>query len=240
MEAARFLRDLIEALPYKIHTVLTDNGIQFTNHKSDRCTFPHIFDRVCEDNDIEHRLSKVNHPWSNDQVERMNRTLEEATVKRYHDDIAKATCCVIIQVMTYPLKFRQKVFATKKKFKLTFEQTSERFDIPIRTLFRWQKKIQPCLRRNKPATKLDMDRLAKDVQRAPDDYQWERAKRLNVSQRTIGYGLKRLGMTYKKRSNAPKRIKRRMSPSKKDKCLSIARACHGHIDVIGAIVGLTF
>ncbi len=87
MEAARFLRDLIEALPYKIHTVLTDNGIQFTNHKSDRCTFPHIFDRVCEDNDIEHRLSKVNHPWSNDQVERMNRTLEEATVKRYHDDI---------------------------------------------------------------------------------------------------------------------------------------------------------
>ena len=129
--------------------------------------------------------------------------LQAALQTLNEDVIAKATCCVIIQVMTYPLKLRQKVFATKKKFKLTFEQTSERFDIPIRTLFRWQKKIQPCLRRNKPATKLDMDRLAKDVQRAPDDYQWERAKRLNVSQRTIGYGLKRLGMTYKKNARTP-------------------------------------
>ena len=30
MEAAQFLRDLIEAVPYRIHIVLTDNGIQFT------------------------------------------------------------------------------------------------------------------------------------------------------------------------------------------------------------------
>ncbi|WCR57754.1 MAG: hypothetical protein PG980_000226 [Wolbachia endosymbiont of Ctenocephalides felis wCfeJ] len=31
--AAQFLRHLIKILPYKIHTVLTDNGIQFTNQK---------------------------------------------------------------------------------------------------------------------------------------------------------------------------------------------------------------
>jgi transposase-like protein len=30
LEAAQFLRNLITALPYKIHTILTDNGIQFT------------------------------------------------------------------------------------------------------------------------------------------------------------------------------------------------------------------
>jgi len=53
--------------------------------------------------------------------------------------------------------------------------------------------MEPCTTRNKPATKLDMDQLAKDVGSAPDDYQWERAKRLGVSERTIGYGLKRLG-----------------------------------------------
>ena len=51
--------------------------------------------------------------------------------------------------MTYPLKFRQKVFVVKDKFHLTFEQTSERFDIPIRTLFRWQNKLEPCLTRTK-------------------------------------------------------------------------------------------
>ncbi|MBS1039016.1 integrase core domain-containing protein, partial [Gluconobacter cerinus] len=35
---------------------------------------------------IEHRLTKPNHPWTNGQVERMNRTIQEATVKRFHDD----------------------------------------------------------------------------------------------------------------------------------------------------------
>ena len=41
----------------------------------------HIFDRVCREHGIEHRLTKVTHPWTNGQVERMNRTLKEATVE---------------------------------------------------------------------------------------------------------------------------------------------------------------
>ena len=36
MEAAQFLRNLIATVPYTIHTILTDNGIQFTNRKTDR------------------------------------------------------------------------------------------------------------------------------------------------------------------------------------------------------------
>lgn len=84
LEAAQFLRNLIAHIPYHIHTVLTDNGIQFTNRRQDKHAFAHIFDRVCHEHKIEHRLTKVNHPWTNGQVERMNRTLKEATVKRYH------------------------------------------------------------------------------------------------------------------------------------------------------------
>jgi len=86
MIAAQFLRNLIAAVPYAIHTVLTDNGIQFTNRERDRYALEHIFDRVCRENGIEHRLTKVKHPWTNGQVERMNRTIKEATVKRYHYD----------------------------------------------------------------------------------------------------------------------------------------------------------
>ena len=82
--AAEFLRNLVKALPYKIHTVLTDNGLQFTNQKRHKDAPKHVFDRVCEENHIEHRLTKVNHPWTNGQVERMNRILKEATVKKYH------------------------------------------------------------------------------------------------------------------------------------------------------------
>jgi transposase InsO family protein len=86
MVAAQFLRNLLTAVPYTINTVLTDNGIQFTNRKQDRYAFEHIFDRVCRENGIEHRLTKTKHPWTNGQVERMNRTIKEATVKRYHYD----------------------------------------------------------------------------------------------------------------------------------------------------------
>jgi transposase InsO family protein len=85
MIAAQFLRHLIAAVPYKIHTVLTANGIQFTNRKRDQYAFLHIFDRVCQEHGIEHRLTNTNHPWTNGQVERMNRTLKDATVKKYHD-----------------------------------------------------------------------------------------------------------------------------------------------------------
>jgi transposase len=86
MIAAQFLRDLIAAVPYTIHTVLTDNGIQFTNRACDTYALHHIFDRVCDENGIEHRLTKIKHPWTNGQVERMNRTIKEATVKRFHYD----------------------------------------------------------------------------------------------------------------------------------------------------------
>ena len=48
-----------------------------------------MFDMRCRENGIEHRLTKVKHPWTNGQVERMNRTIKEATVKRYHYDSHK-------------------------------------------------------------------------------------------------------------------------------------------------------
>src|SRR4029077_4416355 len=86
MVAAQFLRDLIAVVPYAIHTILTDNGIQFTNQERHRYAFEHIFDRVCDEHGIEHRLTKIKHPWTNGQVERMNRTIKEATVKRFHYD----------------------------------------------------------------------------------------------------------------------------------------------------------
>jgi len=89
--ASAFLVALIAAVPYKIHTVLTDNGIQFTfpPRYADGPTaryMTHMFDMRCRENGIEHRLTKIKHPWTNGQVERMNRTIKEATVKRYHYD----------------------------------------------------------------------------------------------------------------------------------------------------------
>ncbi|MET1254557.1 IS630 transposase-related protein [Aliikangiella maris] len=104
--------------------------------------------------------------------------------------------------MSYSLDFRQRVLVYKEKHQLTFQQTSEHFGIGIRTLFRWSNNITPCLNRNKPATKVDMDELLKDIEKFPDGYQWERAKRLNIGQPAIHYALKRLNFTYKKNTKA--------------------------------------
>jgi transposase InsO family protein len=69
--------------------VLTDNGVQFCDmpqHRSGPTARyrVHMFHRICREHGVEHRLTKPNHPWTNGQVERMNRTLKEATVRRYH------------------------------------------------------------------------------------------------------------------------------------------------------------
>jgi len=87
--AAVFLAALVEAMPYTIHIVLTDNGIQFDDLPKNRSgptarLRSHPFDRICQRHGIEHRLTKPNHPWTNGQVERMNRTSKDATVKRYY------------------------------------------------------------------------------------------------------------------------------------------------------------
>ena len=115
--ASAFLVALIRAVPYKIHTVLTEpplvrhwfepngGGIQFTfppryANGPTATWMSHMFDMRCEENGIEHRLTKIRHPWSREdkktvrgtvfpnggQVERMNRTIKEATVKRFHYD----------------------------------------------------------------------------------------------------------------------------------------------------------
>jgi hypothetical protein len=74
-----FLRHLVAAVPYKIHTVLTDNGIHFTTPGSGGSAVPdiklaianaerfwaHSFELACAQNDIDHRLTKPKYPWTN-------------------------------------------------------------------------------------------------------------------------------------------------------------------------------
>jgi hypothetical protein len=93
-----FLLRLIAAVPNKIHTVLTDNGIQFTTPgaggsaislikeamANGELFWAYAFEFACAKNDIDYRTTKAKHPWTNGQVERMNRTIKDATVKRFY------------------------------------------------------------------------------------------------------------------------------------------------------------
>lgn len=80
--AVKFLREMQRSFPNFINKILTDNGLQFTRHKGDKKG--HVFTKTCAALGIEHRLTKPYHPWTNGQVERMNRTLKEATVKKFY------------------------------------------------------------------------------------------------------------------------------------------------------------
>lgn len=65
--AWEFLEAVLEAVPCKIHTILTDNGIQFCEQPRNRnrpYSRPMRSDMICAANGIEHRLTKPNHPWS--------------------------------------------------------------------------------------------------------------------------------------------------------------------------------
>ena len=111
--------------------------------------------------------------------------------------------------MTYSLEHRRHIFKIKKKEGLTFEETSKRFGISIRSLFRWEKRLEPSTTHFKPATKINMKALAQHVKKFPDQYQRERAEHFGVCKSAIGYALKRLGVTYKKNSATPKGERRR-------------------------------
>ncbi|MCX4187384.1 IS481 family transposase [Methylophaga sp. OBS4] len=89
LDALAFLDNLIKACPFKIHTILTDNGPQFTYIKNivKRGKGPakrHRFDLACQKHGIRHKITQPYRPQTNGQVERMNRTLKDATTKRYY------------------------------------------------------------------------------------------------------------------------------------------------------------
>ena len=106
--------------------------------------------------------------------------------------------------MTYSLDLRKKVFSVKEKENLSFRKLAKRFDIGVASLLRWNKNLKPLKKRNKPAIKIDMEALKKDIENNPDSYQYERAQRFGVSQTGIWHAMNRLNVSYKKNSKPPK------------------------------------
>jgi transposase len=111
--------------------------------------------------------------------------------------------------MTYSSDFRRKVLSVREKEGLTIAEVAARFCVGVASVVRWLKDPEPKRTRNKPATKIDMEALARDVLEHPDAYQYERARRLGVSEKGIGHALRRMGLSYKKNSSSPKSERRR-------------------------------
>jgi transposase InsO family protein len=82
---AACLERFLEAFGYPVHTILTDNGSEFTDRfgdarwrKRDKGTGKHPFDRICQAHAIKHKLTKPYSPQTNGMVERFNRRIADA------------------------------------------------------------------------------------------------------------------------------------------------------------------
>jgi transposase InsO family protein len=84
--SAGFLQRFLAHFPHRVHTILTDNGAEFTdrfavdmkNKPPGRPSGNHPFDLVCASHKIDHRLTRPYRPQTNGLVERFNRRISEA------------------------------------------------------------------------------------------------------------------------------------------------------------------
>jgi len=84
--AAGFLKRFLAHFPHRVHTILTDNGSEFTDRFAvdmkdkphDRPSGRHPFDRLCSKRKIDHRLTRPYRPQTNGLVERFNRRIGDA------------------------------------------------------------------------------------------------------------------------------------------------------------------
>jgi transposase-like protein len=84
-EAGDFLMKCLNFFPFQIRFVLTDNGKEFVvcgkRNRFGKIEKKNLFEAICSIAGIEHRKTKVKHPWTNGLAEIMVRTIKENTTK---------------------------------------------------------------------------------------------------------------------------------------------------------------
>ena len=65
---------ILDNMGITVERILSDNDKEYTTHWDNGC---HIFEEYLKSKEIEHRYTRVRHPWTNGFVERFQRTILE-------------------------------------------------------------------------------------------------------------------------------------------------------------------
>jgi transposase InsO family protein len=129
-----FLAKVRVAFPIKICKLLTDNGSQFTDRFTSKSrkkepSGQHVFDRLCKQFDIEHRLIPPRHPQTNGMVERFNGRISDIVNQTRFGSAAELESTLRNYVKIYNHSIPQRAL---------------KHQTPIQALKEWEKK-QPEL-----------------------------------------------------------------------------------------------
>ena len=84
--SAGFLERFLNHFSRPVHTILTDNGMEWTDRCAgkvkEQATGKHAVDQVCARNGIKHKLIRPRRPQTNGMVERFNRRIQEAIASK--------------------------------------------------------------------------------------------------------------------------------------------------------------
>ena len=99
--------------------------------------------------------------------------------------------------MTYSVDYRKQVLSNIADG-MTIREVVNFYQLNTSSIHSQKLNLIPKTKRNKAPTKIPDGALIEDVRRFPDDYNYERACRLNCSKSGIEIALKRLGISQKK------------------------------------------
>lgn len=127
--AKAFLAAVRKAAAFRIHTILTDNGKEFTDRlfgsRTRQPTGEHEFDQLCQALGIEHRLTKPRTPKTNGMVERFNGRISEVVRQTRFASAAELETTLERYLKTYNQQIPQRALNHLS---------------PVQALKEWQKK----------------------------------------------------------------------------------------------------
>ena len=165
--AKYFAYKCLDFFPFNITHILTDNGLEFTNHlikskNGEYCKKPSKLDEICTEKGIDHRLTRPYTPKTNGMVERVNGTIKNNTILCHtyesKEQMSKDLGEFLTHYLIYrrhsglqrELKIKTPIQAVRKWFELEpdiFVKTPEEFEANILDLkhrFKASYTKQPC------------------------------------------------------------------------------------------------